>query len=430
MTFEESIEYLSGLGRYGWKLGLERIQALCAAFDHPERKFRSVHVGGSNGKGSTSTMIASILQESGFRTGLYLSPYVNTVRERVQVNGGMIPETEFARLMTRLRPVVEEIAGREGIGQPTEFEVKTMLGFLYFAEQACEFVVAEVGLGGRYDATNVLFPEVSVITNVTLDHTERLGNTVAAIAGEKSGIVKEETPCVTGATGDALKVIAQQCHDHDATIWRLGDEILCEADGETFAVSVGHHKHTGLRVRMKGEHQMSNAALAVGAIDQLIREHVPISETAIRDGLLAASLPGRFEIVREKPTLILDGAHNPAKAEALAKLLQAEYPGKRIHFVIGAVKGHDVQSSMSHLLPLAGKVIAAQPQLRRVPAETIAEIAKESCDDVQIIHSVPDAVRAALDDAGEDDVVCVTGSFYVVGEAGPVAKALAEGAAS
>ena len=422
MTFEEAVAYLSGLGRHGWKLGLERIEALCAAFNHPERKFRSVHVGGTNGKGSTATMAAAILQESGHRTGLYLSPYVNTVRERVQVNGGMIPEAEFARLMTRIRPVVEEVAQKPELGQPTEFEVKTLLGFLYFAEQQCEFAVVEVGLGGRFDATNVLFPEVSVITNVTLDHTDRLGNTLPEIAAEKAGIIKEEIPCVTGATGEALKVIAQACHDHDSSLWRLGEEITVDGMPDRFTVHVGRHTYEDLAIQLKGEHQLRNAALAVGAIDQLIRAHVPIPDSGIRDGLAAARLPGRFEVARRGPDVVLDGAHNPAKAEALANTLKAEYPGRPILFVFGAVRGHDAAASLGKLLPLASRVIATQPHDRSMPAEEIAAAARQGCPDVQVIPAVPDAVRAALSQARDDEVICVTGSFYVVGEASSAAR--------
>jgi dihydrofolate synthase/folylpolyglutamate synthase len=328
----------------------------------------------------------------------------------------MIPESEFARLVTRIQPVVDELAKREGIGQPTEFEVKTILGFLYFAEQKCDCAVVEVGLGGRYDATNVLYPEVSVITNVTLDHMERLGNTVAQIAAEKAGIVKEEIPCVTGATGDAVKVIAQQCHDLDSSIWRLGEEILLDGTADNFSVRVGHHRYEDLTIRMKGEHQLRNAALAVAAVDQMIREHIPISDTAIRDGLARACLPGRFEVVQENPTLILDGAHNPAKAEALANTLKQVYPNREIFLVLGAVRGHDMESSFANIAPLASRIIATQPQERAIPAEEVAEVARKHCSQVEVVPTVADAVQTALSQAKPEDVVCVTGSFYVVGE--------------
>lgn len=417
MTVQEAEDYLAGLGKFGWKLGLERIRALCEAFGHPERKFRSVHVAGTNGKGSTAAMAASILQEAGFKTGLYVSPYVYSVRERVQVDGEMIPEEAFTRLIERIRPVVDELAKDPEIGQPTEFEVKTVLGFLYFAEQRCDFAVVEVGLGGRYDATNVLFPEVCVITNISLDHTDRLGNTVEEIAGEKAGIIKEHTPCVTGATGEALRVIAQRCHDCDASIWRLGQEITVNVAYGDLSVRVGHHTYGPLRVGMKGEHQVQNAALAVGAIDQLIREHVPIPDAAIRAGIKKATLPARFEVRGERPALVLDGAHNPAKAEALVQALQAEYPGCPIHFVIGAVRGHNLAGTLEKLLPHAASAIATQPSdPRGLPAEEVAEAARAQFPDVTVIPSVPEAAQAALARAEPDDVVCVTGSFYLMNE--------------
>lgn len=417
MTIEEAEAYLAGLGKFGWKLGLERIRALCEVFGHPERKFRSVHIAGSNGKGSTSAMTAAILREAGFRTGLYLSPYVYTVRERVQVDGEMIPEEDFTRLIERIKPVVEELAGKPEIGQPTEFEVKTILGFLYFAERQCDFAVVEVGLGGKYDATNVLFPEVSVITNISIDHTDRLGHTEAEIAGEKAGIIKEHTPCVTGATGAALQVIAQQCHDCDAMIWRLGREITLEQHYGLLKVHVGHHTYDNLLVGMRGEHQARNAALAVGAVDQLIREHVPIPDTAIQLGLKRASLPARFEVRRENPALILDGAHNPAKMEALANTLQAAYPGRNLHVVYAAVRGHHLEDTLAQILPLVARFTATQPtDPRGIPAEEVADAARAHFPDVEVLPSVPDAVNAALAAAAPEDVVCVTGTFYVMHE--------------
>ncbi len=417
MEFGEAVEYMSGLGRHGWKLSLDRIQALCAHFGHPERKFRSVHVAGSNGKGSTATMIASIFQEAGHRTGLYLSPYVYDVRERIQVNGGMIPQSEFARLMTRIKPAVEEVAAMPGVGHPTEFEVKTLLGFLYFAEQECELAVIEVGLGGRFDATNVIFPEVSVITNISLDHTDRLGHTLAEIAGEKAGIIKDKIPCVTSATGDALRVIAQECHDHDANLWRLGEEVTYEVSDGQLAVHVGRHTYDGLTLQLKGEHQYANAALAVAAIDQLIREHIPIADSAIRAGLANATLPGRFEVRDGQPPLVLDGAHNPAKMDAFLKTLQDEYPGRNYHFVVGAVRGHHFEESLAKVLPLAASVIATQTANERaVPAEDVAEALRKTMPGVEVAPSVPEAVKAAQAKAAPDDVVCVTGTFYIVGE--------------
>lgn len=447
MNFEEAIAYLSSLGKFGWHLGLERIQALCEAFQHPERRFPSVHITGTNGKGSTSTMIASILQASGYRTGLYLSPYVRTICERIQVDGHLIPEEDLAHLITRIAPVVPQVARNPRCGQPTEFEVKTLAGFLYFAEQKVDYGVIEVGLGGRYDATNVILPEVAVITNISLDHTERLGHTLTAIAGEKAGIIKEGIPCVTGAQGEALEVIARTCREKRAPLYRLGEEIrlipqeeeeredlvplplpsteealrypsLISRPEPPFTVEVMGVCYSNLHLRLLGEFQKQNAALAVSAV-HLLRERGAdrITEQTVREGLKKAYLPGRLEVIREKPGLILDGAHNGAKAEALAQALQTLFRYRHLILVLGMTRGHQINDVVKPLVPLAHRIIVTEPAFRSLPAEDLYQVVRSQTSvPVSIAKPVPLAVEEALSYAKVEDLVCVTGSLYVVGE--------------
>lgn len=445
MNFEEAIAYLSSLGKFGWHLGLERIQALCEAFQHPEHRFPSIHIAGTNGKGSTSTMVASILQASGYRTGLYLSPYVRTVCERIQVDGHLIPEEDLAHLITRIAPVVPQVAQKPHCGQPTEFEVKTLAGFLYFAEQKVDYAVIEVGLGGRYDATNVIFPKVTVITNISLDHTERLGHTLTAIAGEKAGIIKEGVPCVTGAKGEALEVIAQTCQEKKAPLYRLGKEIrlipqekiergnpapLQLAEGAIrypslisrpeapFTVEVMGVLYSNLRLSLLGEFQKQNAALAVSAV-HLLREQGAdkVTEQTVQEGLERAYLPGRLEVIRENPGLVLDGAHNGAKAEALAQALQTLFQYRHLILVLGMTKGHQVNDIVKPLVPLAHRVVVTEPAFRAFPAEDLYQVVKSQTPvPVSIAKPVPLAVEEAFSYAEAEDLVCVTGSLYVVGE--------------
>lgn len=424
VTFSESVEYLSSLEAFGWRLDLSRMEALCERLEHPERAFKVVHVAGTNGKGSTTAMIAGILSASGHRTGSYFSPYVFNVRERVMLaepNGQpeMIPEADFARLMTELRPHVEAVAGDESIGHPTEFEVKTALAFLYFRDREVDWAVLEVGLGGRLDATNVVRPEVCVITSIGMDHMERLGNTLEEIAGEKAGIIKPGAAVVTGAVEPALGVIRKTYEERGGAEWGAALPVsedssvagmLCTKTGqETVAL--------GAFPGLPGPHQETNALLATLTANVLIGRGFKIPYEAVLSGIEQASLPGRFQIVHTSPTIILDGAHNPDGAQALAETLRRKYPGKPITFVLGMMGRHSIEGVMAALAPLAGRIIATQPaDERRLPVERVVEEAAKHGFDAPIIAPPMEALRRALREAAPEDVIVVTGSFYVVGE--------------
>lgn len=423
MTFSASVEYLTSLEAFGWRLDLSRMEALCERLGHPERAFKVVHVAGTNGKGSTTAMIASILAAAGYRTGSYFSPYVFNVRERVMLaqplgRPEMIPEADFARLMTELRPHVEAVAADESIGHPTEFEVKTALAFLYFRDQHVDWAVLEVGLGGRLDATNVVQPAVCVITNIGLDHMERLGNTLEEIAGEKAGIIKPGAAVVTAAEEPALGVIRKVYEERGGAEWgqvwhepgRGKHGVLRSAHGE-------EHFHFHVGALGLPLYQQMNAALAELAALALRARGTNIPRGAIDGGIRTASLPGRFQVAREDPTVILDGAHNPDGALALAETLRRRYPGKPVTLVLGMMGRHSIEGVMDALAPVAARIIATQPaDERRLPAERVAEEAAKHGFDAPAVTPPMEALRVALSEAGPGDVIVVTGSFYVVGE--------------
>ena len=433
---------MHSLGEFGWKLGLERFAALCERLGDPQEKLRAVHIAGTNGKGSTAAMIAAILKSAGYRVGSYYSPYVYDIRERVQVNGEMIGKSDFARLVNVIRPHASALAETD-LGHPTEFEVKTALGFLYFVEQGVDFAVLEVGLGGRLDATNVVNALVSVITNVTLDHMDRLGSTIPEIAAEKAGIIKQDGHVVTAAEGEALDIIRRTCEARNSILWHVRQvngcnefEIRPISTGEAFAGAVDVErqscslaKASPLRVngvnstyrdvnlRMKGDFQFINAATAVGAIEALQSKGFEVPESAIRSGLESAYLPGRLEVLREHPTLLIDGAHNLAGARSLARALKDCFNYDRLFLVIGVVVGHSVDDVVGVLAPMAHRFYATAPDSpRAASADEIARVAKAHCPDVRVVQSAAEACRKALRDAREDDVVCVTGSFYTIHE--------------
>lgn len=457
MTYEEAIEYLSGLKRFGIKFGLDRFAELCRRMGNPQDSLKVIHVGGTNGKGSTCTFIASILRAAGYTVGTYLSPYVYDVRERIQVNGEMIPKEDFALLMAEIAPVLESV-GQTDLGEGTEFEAKTLMAFLHFARVNVDFAVIEVGMGGRYDATNLVHPLVSVITNVTLDHTDRLGDTIPKIAWDKAGIAKPGSPLVTAANAEcgvlsaergvgnaeldeAWRTIASTARDQGIEeIWRVMRE-NCEPakdspqpdkfifyDGSDGIVTVklpevleGSFRtpHSAIRtsLRLAGGFQITNAATAAAAVAALRTRGVEVSDSAIVEGLSSAYLPGRMDVIRRNPTVVIDAAHNPDGAAKLAESVPKFFEYKRLILVAGMLSTHSAEEVLGILAPLADEIIATKSQWEKArPASEVADAAKKFNHNVRIVEPVPAAVDAALDMADKDDLVLVTGSFYTIGE--------------
>jgi dihydrofolate synthase / folylpolyglutamate synthase len=430
-TYEEAVAYLSGLLRFGIKFGLDRFAELCRRTGNPERRFRSIHVGGTNGKGSTATFVSSILRAEGYRVGTYLSPYVRDLRERIQINGEMISKDDFARLMSKVAPVLEDV-GRTALGEGTEFEAKTLIAFLYFAEQQVDFAAVEVGMGGTYDATNVISPLVAAITNVSLDHTDRLGTTVPQIAADKAGIAKPGAPLVTGASGDAWETIHSVCRQKGVEVWRVAGEdpsgpsadvqITLKRFENSFSLLVHPELVEGrelrdLRIGLIGDFQYENAAVAAAAVLAIERKGIKVSEDAIRRGLAEARLPGRLEVIQHRPTVVLDAAHNPDGAEKLAVSIPRYFNYRRLIMVIGMLRTHSAEGVVSALAPLADEFIATAPGWEKAAdAEDIAAIARQHCSNVTLIEPVTAAVSEAISRAEPDDLVLITGSFYTIGE--------------
>ena len=425
-TYQKAIAYLDTLAQFGWKLDLARIQRLCELAEHPEHRFRSVLVGGSAGKGSTSTFLGSILQAAGLRVGTSPKPHLITHRERVQVDGALISEDAFAGGMARIVPLAEQVTQEEG--SPTVFEVMTILSFRHFAESAVDWAVVEVGLGGRFDATNVLPAELSIITMIGLDHTDRLGETVEEIAFEKAGIIKPGGRLVTGAEGGALRVIEDVARERGSGIWRLGEEIRLEhvrlsAEETRFDLHTPAGSTRDLQLRMTGEHQARNAALAAAAAEWLQLDRLAtVDEAAIRSGLEQSQMPGRLQVVHAEPLVILDGAHSPDRAKALAEAVQRLYltghPERRLILVIGCSAGHAPVVVVQRLAPLAAEVIATRSaHPAAVPSSEVATAAQRAGLTATEIEPVTEAVAEALCRARPRDLVLVTGSLFAVGEA-------------
>lgn len=447
MNFEEALGYMEGLLRFGWRLGNERFEALCELLGNPQRRYPIIHVAGTKGKGSTTAIAAAILQAQGYRVGSYFSPYVYYPCERVQVNGCMIPRDDFARIVSFIRPHMEALAETD-MGQTTEFELKTAIGFVYFAEQKVDFVCLEVGLGGRLDATNIVEPLVTVITNIGLDHTQILGDTHALIAIEKAGIIKAGVACFTAVDNlEALTEIQGIAAERDAPLTQV-KQIPCsnnnphqdtEADRSImwfaendipdlthfspFTISTTRNKYKHLEMHMGGVYQRANAACAVGAVEEALSiSGAALYEKSVRTGLATAELPGRLSISKShnKALVVMDGAHNEMAAQALigpVRALCRQHQIKRVHLVIGMLTGHSHLDFLKGLDGIADRITVCQPKWKRaVPVEEMAAAAREVCDDVRVIPSVRMAAKSALEEADAQDMVLITGSFYTVGE--------------
>lgn len=425
MDFADALAFMNGRLRLGVKLGNDRFLALLERLGSPHEHLNVVHVAGTKGKGSVSAMCAAILHAAGYKTGAYFSPYVYTVRERVQIDGQMIPETDFARWVSRIKPHVEALEKTDH-GATTEFEMKTAVGLCWLHAQQVDVAVLEVGLGGRLDATNVVpHPLVSAITTIGFDHTELLGHTLTAIAGEKAGIVKPGVPCVSGVPvgGEAWREIARVCTMRHAPL-SSSAEVTVNRDG-TLRLSTPQRTLDDITLGMRGAFQQGNAAVAVAALDAIEPSRWPrIGDDAMRAGLRGARLPGRLEVVQAHgPTIVVDGAHNEMAAEALAEALRSEFGAdrRRVLLVTGMKRNHDPLPFLAQMAVLCPAVlVATEPGFQPRPVADIADAARTV--DIPRVETAPtpvDAARLALSLAGPDDLICVTGSFYTVGDIPP-----------
>ncbi len=403
---------------------LRRTEELLARLGNPHLKAKSVHIAGTKGKGSTAAMLASALTASGYTTGLYTSPHLSDLRERIRVDGKLISEAELISLVEKLKPEVEAVNLRASYGQLTTFELLTALAFSYFGLKGVDFQVVEAGLGGRLDATNVVKPEVCIITSVNLDHTDVLGDSLAQIAAEKAGIIKPGGVVVSSPqTDEVAQIIEEACLKCGAGLVRVGSDVTWQELG--FDASRQLLKVNGrlasyqLSLPLLGRYQLENAATAVAALEVLAGRGFGISRDSIITGLAKVSWPGRFQIVSRSPLIVVDGAHNPAAARGLRQSIEHYFKNfGRAILVIGASSDKDIAGIVSELYPLFDKVIVTRSRHPRAVATPpiVAEFRKHRVK-AQAAETVPEALSLALAQAGSSDLICITGSLFVVGEA-------------
>jgi dihydrofolate synthase/folylpolyglutamate synthase len=421
-TYDETVAWIHSLLPHGIKPGTKRVEWMLEQLEHPERKLISIHIGGTNGKGSTVTYLRHILEEEGNRVGTFTSPYIERFNERISVNGEQIADEQLVAIANRVQPLVDKLAETE-LKTPTEFEVITMIAIVYFAEFAMpDFALFEVGLGGRLDSTNVISPLLTAITNVDYDHTAILGNRIEEIAFEKAGIIKQGTPVISAVEKpEARAVIQKTCAEKHAPLYLLDDQFYNEHHntafrGERFSFYSPFSERQDLVINMSGLHQVKNASLALMAADVLqksgvIRTH----EKNVRSALQKSRWPGRFEVVSDTPTVILDGAHNPDGVKSLAETVKRHYRGKNIYAMFACLRDKDVENMLHPLYEVIDGIMFTTFSFQRA-AEAQELYEHSSFPAKSYENDWQNALTKKLADIDEDSVLLVTGSLYFISE--------------
>jgi dihydrofolate synthase/folylpolyglutamate synthase len=416
-AYQKSLDYLYGLEKFGMIFGLTQVERILNAIGNPHKEIQAIHIGGTNGKGSTAAMMGSILQKEGYRVGLYTSPHLVRFTERIKVNGKEIEEEEVAALTQWMRKEIESA----GVVSPfTFFDFTTAMALHYFNQKLVDLAILEVGLGGRLDSTNVVDPLVSIITNIAKEHEEYLGKTILKIAKEKAGIIKKGKPLITAATQpQVLRLFSKICQEKGSPYFRVGKEFRSVRTGdEDFDYEGFDRKLWGIHLNLKGFHQVINATTALGAMEVLDDLGYRVSTEAMVDGLREVDWPGRLEMVSASPRVIVDGAHNPAGALALKESLRNEFQYRHLILLVGIMKDKDSRSMLRLLAPLADTIILTKPHTdRAAPPSLLKKALGRSGKKSEIEEDMKQAIKRGLSLTREGDLLCITGSLYTVGEA-------------
>lgn len=410
---QDPLERIYGLKSVDIRLGLGPVSRLLDRLHNPYNSYETILIGGTNGKGSIAAMVASILACGGFRVGLYTSPHLIDIRERIKVNQRMIALDEMMELIEEVQERMTESV--------TYFEFLTAVAFLYFCRKDVDIAVVEVGMGGRLDATNVVRPLVSAIANISFDHEEHLGRSLGSIAREKGGIIKDGGVCITAVTQKSvIRVLEDICRERGAALFKVGGKIKVKELGNGFFSYKGIRKrYERLMCPLKGRHQIENAAVALGVIETVAMKGFSVNDEDVFAGIRDVQWAGRLEILQQAPMVVVDGAHNAAGVSALAKALKNEFSYTRLILIFGVLNDKDYRSMLKKLVPLADRLIITKPDTVRamLPQEIAAGVQKWQYNDrIELAESPHEALKRALSIAGLDDMICVTGSLYLVGE--------------
>ncbi|WP_293977710.1 folylpolyglutamate synthase/dihydrofolate synthase family protein [uncultured Clostridium sp.] len=423
MTYEEAMKYISSVGKFGSNYGLERTNRLLELLGSPQKKLKLIHIAGTNGKGSTTAMISRMLQGMGYKVGMYTSPYLEEFEERIQINGSNIPKDKLIENLEQVKTAVSRVI-EEGYEHPTEFEIITVLMFLYFYNENIDYGVIEVGLGGRLDSTNVITPKVSVIASISFDHTNLLGNTIEEIAGEKAGIIKEGIPVVLyPQSKEAEDVVIKTAESRKSTVYSVNrnDGKLIDIDYNNMTQHVevkGINGVYDIHLPLLGEHQILNLCVAVNAVEVLCREEgIKCHKQIIEDSLKDVKWIGRLETLSRNPMIVIDGAHNIDGIRALKKNVEKYFRYNKLYLLLGILADKQVEEMIAEIAPMAEKIIALTPHNDRAElSEDLKDEIKKINENVKAFEDYEDAVREAVNYAGEGDLILISGSLYMIGD--------------
>ncbi len=420
MNYEQALAYIHNVEWMGKKPGLHRMLWLLDKMGNPHEELKFVHVAGTNGKGSTCSMIASVLKEAGYKVGMFTSPYIHVFNERMQINGQMISNEDLVEIVEFVKTYIDEIEEK-----PTVFEIITLMGMEYFKRQKCDIVVLEVGIGGLLDSTNVIdTPEAAVITSIGFDHTGMLGNTIKEIAEQKAGIIKENTDVIFwGRDKEALEVVEKACEKTHSSLYCPEYDKLVSKEFDLTGQIFDYKDYKNVKIPLSGLYQLENAAIAITALEVLAGKGYAVTKEHIMSGISKAAWIGRFQIIGTEPVIIVDGSHNPPGIQATAESIKKHFPDQKITFIIGVMADKELDKMMQYILPLAKEILAVTPNNpRAMKAEVLAEYLDEYAKKMEIkVHaeafiSVEDACKEAIKREGSLGVVCALGSLYLVDE--------------
>lgn len=420
MNYEEAREYLDQVSKGGSVLGLDNMRELLKRLENPQDSLKFVHISGTNGKGSVLAYVSTVFKEAGYRTGRYISPTLFSYREKIQVNERFIGREDLARLTEEVKKAAEEMQN-SGKGFPTIFEIETALAFLYFAEQKCDIVILETGLGGALDATNVITTSVmEVITSISMDHMEFLGDTLGKIALQKAGIIKPHTSVVSAVQDmEAMEVIRDVCRKKECVFDTVDQEQIKDISYGYEGQSFSYKDWKNIKISLMGSYQIKNAALALEAIEALRKLGYELNDKAVYQGMKTAVWKGRFTVISKEPFIIMDGAHNQAAAEELVRSLKLYYPGKKFYYIFGMFRDKDYHQVIRLTAPLAEHIVTVETpeNPRALPAEELKKAVAEVNPSVEAAGSLRMAVNRVMEQIDKDAVIVIFGSLSFLGEA-------------
>lgn len=418
MNYKQSISWLDSHNQFVIKLGIERIRKILNKLDKPQNNYKTIHVAGTNGKGSVCQYISSILQKAGYKTGLYTSPHLIDFSERIKVNNKCISKEELTKIIKKIRPIIEEIKNEK----PTYFEITTAIAFEYFKQKKVDIGVIEVGLGGKYDATNIIKPMVSVITNVTLEHQNILGKTIEEIATQKAGIIKKETTVVTATKKTALNIIKKEALEKNSPLiivskknWKRR---FVSPQKQFFDIKTNHNNFE-IETIILGEYQGENISICISAIEELQKQGMNITKKDIINGIKYVSNEARLEIIQSNPFIIIDGAHNVDAIKKLSKTITKDFNYNRIVLVFGILKDKNIKKILRILTPISDEIILTQPSINRSADGKYLESIVKKIDDNKktiVIKNVEDAIKKSIILSSKKDLILITGSLHTAGE--------------